>query len=64
MTGKEIPAQFEVNLPTAELQTILNQTFVNWTVLKTTVQEQEYDIPRENGVSELRTHVVSFVARK
>lgn len=52
-TGNKVPAQFEVNLSTQELQTILNQIFIEWTILKTTVQEQQYDIPRENGVSDL-----------
>lgn len=64
VTGEELPAQFEVNLKTEELQEILNRTFEGWTVLKTTVQEQQYDIPRENGICDLQTKVVSFVARK
>lgn len=63
-TGQELPAQFEVNLSTEELQMILNAGFADWTVLKSTVQEQQYDIPRESGISELRTSVVTFVARK
>lgn len=63
-TGCEIPAQFEVNLATEELQTILNQVFSNWTKMKSTVQKQQYDIPRENVVSELNTSVVTFVAMK
>ncbi len=41
-----------------------NSIFEGWTVLKTTVQEQQYDIPRENGMCDLQTKVVSFVARK
>lgn len=64
VTEEEIPAQFEVNLSTEELQMILKQTFSNWTVIKSTVREQQYDVPRENGISDLRTSVVSFVARK
>lgn len=63
-TGCEIPAQFEVNLATEELQTILNQVFSNWTKMKSTVEKQQYDIPRENVVSELNTSVVTFVAMK
>ena len=63
-TGDELPAQFEVNLSAAELQNMLNKTFAGWAVLKTTVQEQQYDIPRENGMTDLRTSVVSFVARR
>lgn len=64
VTGQKMPAQFEVNLSTDELQNILNQTFIGWDVLKTTVQEQRYDIPREYGISALKTNVVSFVARR
>lgn len=64
LTGEELPAQFEVNLKTEELQEILNRTFEGWTVLKSSVQEQQYDIPRENGIIDLQTKVVSFVARK
>ena len=64
VTGKPIPAQFEVNLPTEEMQSILNEMFEGWMVLKTTVSEQQYDIPREHGISELKTSVVTFVARK
>lgn len=63
-TGVEMPAQFEVNLPTNELQNILSKTFAGWNILKRTVQEQQYDIPREYGTSDLRTSVVSLVARR
>lgn len=64
LTGKIVPAQFEVNLPTEEMQKILNDTFYGWNVLKSEVREQLYDIPRENGTNELKTSVVTFVARK
>lgn len=63
-TGNEIPAQFEVNLPTEKIQAIFSDIFKGWNVLKTTVSEQQYDIPREYGISELTTSVVTFVARK
>lgn len=63
-TGEEIPAQFEVNLPTEELQSCLREIFSGWTMIKSTVQEQRYDIPREQGISDLKTSVVTFVARK
>lgn len=63
-TGEEILAQFEVNLSTGKLQAILSETFDGWTVLKSTVQEQQYDIPRESIISDLRTSVVTYVARK
>lgn len=63
-TGEEIPAQFEVNLTTEELQATLNQIFGDWSIIKSNVQEQQYDIPRENLISDLKTKVVTFVARK
>ncbi len=63
-TGEALPAQFEVNLPTEELQKLLEHNFTDWEVLKSTVQEQQYDIPRECGISELRSNVVTFVGRK
>lgn len=63
-TGCEIPAQFEVNLATEELQELCKKIFDKWTVLKSTIVEQQYDIPRDNRINELRTSVVTFVARK
>ena len=63
-TGTPVPAQFEVNLCTEELQGILTEIFTGWNVIKSTVQNQQYDIPREFGISDLKTSVVTFVARK
>lgn len=63
-TENEMPPQFEVNLPTEEIQMIFEETFGEWTVLKSTVVNQQYDIPRDSGICELKTSVVTFVARK
>ena len=63
-TKEIIDAQFEVNLPTEKIQEYLNQVFDGWRILKTSVKEQEYDIPRSQFVSHLHTNVVTFVARK
>ena len=63
-TGEVIPAQFEVNLPTEELQRLLEQSFAGWKLMKTMMKKQQYDIPREGGISDLKTTVVTFVARK
>ena len=63
-TKEIIDAQFEVNLPTEKIQEYLNQVFDGWRILKTSVKEQEYDIPRAQFVSHLHTNVVTFVARK
>ena len=63
-TKEVIDAQFEVNLPTEKIQEYLNKVFDGWSILKTSIKEQEYDIPREQFVSHLHTNVVTFVARK
>ncbi len=63
-TGQELDPQFEVNLPTNEIKSVLSKVFEGWTILKSTVQDQQYDVPRENGMCCLKTSVVSFVAQK
>ena len=63
-TGEALFPQFEVNLPTEELQEILRTTFAGWEDLKSTVRGQQYDIPREDCISELSTSVVTFAARR
>jgi len=63
-TKEIIDAQFEVNLSTEKVKEYLNTVFNGWTLLKTSVVEQEYDIPRETFISHLRTNVVTYVARK
>ena len=63
-TGRQMPAQFEVNLPGEEFQKKLNDIFGGWTVLKSNSRAQRYDIPRESAVHDLHTQVVTFVAKK
>ena len=63
-TGKALPPQFEVNLQTAEMQDILGKTFADWQIIKHVVAHQKYDIPRENGLAELETDVVTYVVKK
>lgn len=62
-TKEKLVPQFEVNLKTEELITLLNKTFSGWKILKNTVRSQKYDIPRKNCISELTTDVVTFVAK-
>lgn len=62
-TGEILFPQFEVNLPTEELQEILQRIFAGWEVLKSTVRNQQYDIPREGCISALETNVVTYVVR-
>lgn len=63
-TGEPLPPQFEVNLGTEEMQEILMKVFNGWEIIKSTVSNQRYDIPRESRVSDLKTCVVTLVARK
>lgn len=63
VTKQPLPPQFEVNIPTGQMQRYLEQTFQGWEVLKNTATHQHYGIPRENPV-ELQTNVVTLVARK
>ena len=63
-TGQELQPQFEVNLPTSQMEDLLENTFAGWQVIKHTIVHQKYDIPRENGVADLETDVISYVVRK
>lgn len=63
-TGQELLPQFEVNLPTCEMQHLLEQIFIGWQIKKHTIVHQKYDIPRANGLAELETDVVTYVAKK
>ena len=63
-TGQELQPQFEVNLPTSQMQDLLENTFAGWQVIKDTVVHQKYDIPRVNGIADLETDVVTYVVRK
>ena len=63
-TSEDLEPQFEVNLPTAEMQTILSEAFHGFHVIKKSVVAQEYDIPRENTTSRLSTNVITFVVSK
>ncbi|MBE5868337.1 MAG: class I SAM-dependent methyltransferase [Lachnospiraceae bacterium] len=63
-TGHITPAQFEVNYLTDVLQNVLNDIFAGWEIMKSTTKEQQYDIPRESGICDLTTNVVTLVAGK
>ena len=63
-TGQELPPQFEVNLPTGQMQDLLERTFAGWQVIKHTTVHQKYDIPRKNRIADLETDVVTYVVRK
>lgn len=63
-TGQKLPPQFEVNLPTSQMQDLLENTFAGWQIIKHTIVHQKYDIPRENCIANLETDVVTYVVRK
>ena len=63
-TGQELLPQFEVNLPTSQMQDLLEKTFAGWQVIKHTIVHQKYDILRENCVAYLETDVITYVVRK
>ena len=63
-TGQILPPQFEVNLPTSQMQDLLANTFAGWKLVKHAIVHQKYDIPRENGIADLETDVVTYVVRK
>ena len=63
-TGEELRPQFEVNLPTGEMQLLLEQAFLGWKIIKHTVVHQKYDISRANGLAELETDVITYVAKR
>lgn len=63
-TKQVLRPQFEVNLPTSELQEILYDIFSGWTTLKNSFQMQKYDIPRNGCISELSSNVITFAAQK
>ena len=63
-TGNELLPQFEVNIPTSQMQDLLENTFAGWQVIKHTIVHQKYDIPRENRIADLETDVVTYVVRK
>ena len=63
-TGQELPPQFEVNLPTSQMQDLLENTFEGWKIVKHTIVHQKYDIPRGKSIADLETDVVTYVVRK
>ena len=63
-TNEEVEAQFEINLPTENIQNMIDGVFSNFEVIKKSVVKQEYDIPRDGFVSHMNSNVVTFVGKK
>ena len=64
VTNEKLEPQFEVNLTTEKMNSILEKVFQDWEVIKKSVVNQEYEIPRSGVTSRLTTNVVTYVARK
>lgn len=63
-TGENVPPQFEVNYSRERLISLLEGTFAGWEIVKQTMVHQKYDIPRDFGIAELETDVVTYAARR
>ena len=62
-SGERLVPQFEVNLKTEELISLLDKNFCGWKLINSKIVEQHYDIPRENCTAALSTNVVTFVVQ-
>jgi len=62
-TGIEQLPQFEVNLSTEVLESLLFQKFSGYKILKNTKKQQQYEIPREDGTYILSTTVVTYIVQ-
>ena len=63
-SGMARAPQFEVNLPTEQMEEILLRPFEGWEIIKHTIVHQKYDIPREGYISALETDVITLIVRK
>lgn len=63
-TSQELEPQFEVNISTEKMKNMLSDVFKNWTVIKESIVNQKYEIPRDGITSRLTTNVVTFVAQR
>ena len=63
-TGEELAPQFEVNIKTEALMSMLDEVYGDWQCIKKTVVPQKYNIPRGDKIAELSTNVITYVVRK
>lgn len=64
VTGKALPAQFEINLSTREMKNKLKNAFGDMEILKCSVVHYQYDTYRESGTVRLDTDVLTYAVRK
>lgn len=63
-TGTPLRPQFEINLPAADMTSLLEDTFAGMQLLKHSCIHYQYDTDRESGNVRLDTDVVTYVVRK
>lgn len=63
-TGEELAPQFEVNIKTEALMSMLDEVYGDWQCIKKNVVPQKYNIPRGDKIAELSTNVITHVVRK
>lgn len=64
ISGSSLAPQFELNYETNSLLSFMHNVFDGLCILKETVSEQNYDVPRGEVVSVLKSRVVTFAAKK
>jgi len=63
-TGEPLDPQFEVNLPTQEVRSLLGRTFAGWEVLWDKCIHYEYPVPRGDRTAVIAAEVVTYTARR
>ncbi len=63
-TGNRLEPQFELNFETDTALNMIRKVFNGFGVLKETVREQYYEVPRGNIISLLKSRVVTFAAKR
>ena len=56
--------QFEINIEAEKLWVLLREVFKGFEVLKETVKEQSYEVPRDSITALLKTKVVTFTVKR
>ncbi|WP_369682424.1 class I SAM-dependent methyltransferase [Alkalihalobacillus sp. LMS6] len=62
-TNQRIEASIEVNLPTKNMENLLNKTYRNWNVLTQTVKPLSFNILREQKEVRLTTNAITLVVK-
>ncbi|NQX58438.1 class I SAM-dependent methyltransferase [Paenibacillus qinlingensis] len=64
LTGEELVPLIELNLTTEHLYEILNEQYVGWDILLTTLNKLTFNIERNGRQILLKTDCLTYVARK